>query len=54
MQLGQEVALSKTQKLETHIFVEEALYWVELPKEQAAYASHRINEEGTPAVPINQ
>ena len=36
------------------MFVEEALDWVEFPKEHVAYARHRINQDGTPAVPINQ
>ena len=40
--------------LNTHMFVEEAFDWVEFPKEHIAYARHRINDDGTPAAPINQ
>ena len=40
--------------LKTHMFVEEALDWVEFPKEHVTYARHRINEDGTPAAPTNQ
>ena len=39
--------------LSTHMFVEEAFEWVEFPKDHLAYAKHRINEDGTPASPIN-
>ena len=39
--------------LSTHMFVEEAFDWVEFPKDHLAYAKHRINEDGTPASPIN-
>ena len=40
--------------LNTHMFVEEAFDWIEFPKEHVAYSKHRINEDGTPATPINQ
>jgi len=40
--------------LNTHMFVEEAFDWIEFPKEHIAYSKHRINEDGTPATPINQ
>ncbi len=39
--------------LSTHMFVEEAFDWVEFPKDHLVYAKHRINEDGTPASPIN-
>ena len=39
--------------LNTHMFVEEAFDWVEFPKDHIAYARHRINDDGTPAVPVN-
>ncbi len=40
--------------LKTHMFVEEALDWFEFPQGHVFYARYRINEDGTPAAPINQ
>lgn len=40
-------------QLSTHMFAEEAFHWVEFPKDHTVYARHRINEDGTPASPIN-
>ena len=38
--------------LSTHMFAEEALDWVEFPKDHVVYPRHRINDDGTTASPI--
>lgn len=40
-------------QLSTHMFAEEAFHWFEFPKDHIVFARHRINEDGTPASPIN-
>jgi hypothetical protein len=39
-------------ELSTHMFAEEALDWVEFPKDHVVYPRHRINDDGTTASPI--
>ena len=39
-------------ELSTHMFAEEAFDWVEFPKDHVVYPSHRINDDGTTASPI--
>ena len=39
-------------KVDIHMFADEAFSWVTYPKDHVVYAKHRINEDGTPAVPL--
>ena len=39
-------------KVDTHMFADEAFSWVTYPKDHVVYAKHRINADGTPAVPL--
>ena len=39
-------------ELSTHMFADEALDWVEFPKDHVVYPRHRINDDGTTASPI--
>jgi hypothetical protein len=39
-------------KVDTHMFADEAFSWVTYPEDHVVYAKHRINEDGTPAVPL--
>jgi len=41
-------------KVDTHMFADEAFSWVTYPEDHVVYAKHRINEDGTPAVPLTQ
>jgi hypothetical protein len=38
--------------VKTHMFAEEAFSWITYPREHIVYAKHRLNEDGTPAVPL--
>jgi hypothetical protein len=38
--------------VKTHMFVDEAFSWITYSKEHVVYAKHRINADGTPAVPL--
>ena len=40
-------------KVDTQMFTEEAFSWMAYPEDHVVYAKHRINEDGTPALPIN-
>jgi hypothetical protein len=39
-------------KVDTHMFADEAFSWVTYPTDHIVYAKHRINADGTPAVPL--
>ena len=39
-------------KMDIHMFADEAFSWVTYPEDHVVYAKHRINEDGTPAVPL--
>jgi hypothetical protein len=36
------------------MFADEAFSWVTYPEDHVVYAKHRINEDGTPAVPLTK
>ena len=38
--------------MKTHMFADEAFSWITYPEDHVVYAKHRINEDGTPAVPL--
>jgi len=41
-------------KVDTHMFADEAFSWVTYPEDHVVYAKHRINEDGTPAMPLTK
>jgi len=41
-------------KVDTHMFADEAFSWVTYPEDHVVYAKHRINGDGTPAVPLSK
>ena len=41
-------------KVDTQMFADEAFSWVTYPEDHVVYAKHRINEDGTPAVPLTK
>jgi hypothetical protein len=41
-------------KVHTHMFADEAFSWITYPEDHVVYAKHRVNEDGTPAVPLTK
>ena len=36
----------------THMFADESFHWVSAHDDDVVYAKHRMNEDGTPAMPL--
>ena len=40
-------------KIDMHMFADEGMKWVSFGEGDTVYSKHRLNEDGTPATPLN-
>ena len=41
-------------EIKTHMFLEEGMHWVGFNKDDTSYSKHRINADGSAAIPIDR